>query len=50
MHAGSELGLSDTTQYFLESQAATVAGVLREEVAANRELRQFEEQRRQQEG
>lgn len=50
MSTGSELGLSDTIQHFLESQAATVAGVLREEAAANRKLRRFEEQRRRQEG
>lgn len=50
MHTGSELGLSDTTQHFLESQAATVVGVLREEAAAKRELQRFKEQRRQQEG
>lgn len=49
MHTGLGLGLSDTTQHFLESQAATVAGVLREEAAANRKLRRFKEQRRQQE-
>lgn len=50
MHTGLGLGLSGTTQHFLESQAATVAGVLREEAAANRKLRRFKEQRRQQEG
>lgn len=50
MSTGSELGLSDTIQHFLESQAATVAGVLREEAAANRKLQEFEGQRRQQEG
>lgn len=50
MHTGLGLGLSDTTQHFLESQAATVAGVLREEAAAKRELQRLEEQRRQQEG
>lgn len=49
MHTGLGLGLSGTTQHFLESQAATVAGVLREEAAAKRELQRFKEQRRQQE-
>ena len=49
MRTGLGLGLSDTTQHFLGSQAATVAGVLREEAAANSELRRLEEQRRRQE-
>jgi hypothetical protein len=50
MHTGLGLGLSDTTQHFLGSQAATVAGVLREEAAANRELQRLEEQRKQLKG
>lgn len=50
MYTGSELGLSDVTQSLIESQAAIVAGAMREEAVSNSKLHEFEGRRRQQEG